>query len=91
MKINREIYILMIYLSHRSNDPLGGIISHLPFLRFIIPELSGYNHLISTLDKLWRFIGDEIDRQESILKINQKPDNLIQAFIEDYGESCDSK
>ncbi|KAF7988456.1 hypothetical protein HCN44_001029 [Aphidius gifuensis] len=79
----------VIHEAFRSNDALGGILSHLPFLRFIIPELSGYNNLMSTLDKLWRFIDDEIEHQLCLLKINKKPDNLIQAFINESGESCD--
>lgn len=90
-KLNIKIIETSNFNFNRSNDALGGILSHLPFLRFIIPELSGYNNLMTTLDKLWRFIDDEIEHQSYLLKINKKPDNLIQAFINESGESFDSK
>ena len=56
--------------------------SQIPILRFIIPDLSGYSQLMQVMEKLWRFIGDEIDKHE--IKIREgchKAENLIDALI----------
>lgn len=66
--------------SHRLMDTMGGIVSQMPFLRFIIPELSGYNDLMRILQKLWNFLDEEIDVHEKQLSRNQ-PQNLIEAFL----------
>ncbi|CAB0032549.1 unnamed protein product [Trichogramma brassicae] len=63
-----------------TNDTMGGIISLMPFLRFIIPELSGYNHLMSTHEKLWGFLDEEIKLHEENLPTSQ-PRDLIDAFL----------
>lgn len=65
---------------HRLMDTMGGIISQLPFLRFIIPELSGYNELMRILRKLWSFLDEEITLHEKHLTENE-PQDLIEAFL----------
>ncbi|KAK0086071.1 hypothetical protein PV325_000574 [Microctonus aethiopoides] len=70
-----------VHEAFRTNDTLGGIVSHLPILRFIIPELSGYNNLMAVLQTIWIFIGEEIDDHLETLKINEQPNNLIDAFL----------
>ncbi|KAM0736690.1 Methyl farnesoate epoxidase [Formica fusca] len=64
----------------RLMDTLGGVISQMPFLRFIIPELSGYNELMKILKKLWSFIDNEIKMHENEPPDNQ-PRDLIDAFL----------
>lgn len=61
-------------------DTMGGIVSQMPFLRFIIPELSGYNDLMRILHKLWNFLDEEINIHERRLPGNQ-PQDLIDAFL----------
>ncbi|CAL7939979.1 unnamed protein product [Xylocopa violacea] len=61
-------------------DTMGGIVSQIPFLRYIIPELSGYNDLMRILQKLWNFLNEEINVHEKALPTNQ-PQNLIEAFL----------
>lgn len=61
-------------------DTLGGIVSHMPFLRFVIPELSGYKELSTNIKKLWEFIGYEIDSHEKELT-SDVPKDLIDAFL----------
>lgn len=61
-------------------DTMGGIVSQMPFLRFMIPELSGYNDLMRILQKLWNFLDDEINIHEKRLSGNQ-PQDLIDAFL----------
>lgn len=59
---------------------MGGIVSQMPFLRFVIPELSGYNDLMRILQKLWNFLDEEINIHEKRLSGNQ-PQDLIDAFL----------
>jgi len=61
-------------------DTLGGVVSQMPFVRFVIPELSGYNELIRILKNLWRFLDEEIKIHERELS-NDQPRDLIDAFL----------
>ena len=65
---------------HSLSDTLGGFLTIMPFLRFVIPELSGYNAVMENLRKLWTFIGDEIKSHEKDLK-DDEPRDLIEAFL----------
>lgn len=73
-------YITVCIIHCRLSDTMGGIMSHLPFLRFVIPELSGYNELMSNLRRLWSFLGAEIAEHEASLPDDQ-PRDLIDAFL----------
>lgn len=61
-------------------DTVGGVISQIPFLRFVIPQLSGYNELMRILQGLWGFIDDEIKIHEEELS-GDEPRDLIDAFL----------
>lgn len=62
---------------------MGGLLSHMPWLRYIMPKLSGYNDLMHALDQLWGFIGSEIDEHEANLVDGEdrQPRDLIEAFL----------
>ncbi|KOC63435.1 putative cytochrome P450 305a1 [Habropoda laboriosa] len=70
----------VVHDAFRLMDTMGGIVSQMPFLRFIIPELSGYNELMRILQKLWNFLDEEISVHEKQLSGNQ-PQDLIDAFL----------
>lgn len=70
-------------------DILGGVMSQMPFLRFIIPEKSGYNELMRILEKLWSFLDEEIKMHES-----EPPDqsrDLIDAFLFEISNKNDNE
>ncbi|KOX69409.1 hypothetical protein WN51_05572 [Melipona quadrifasciata] len=69
-----------VHDAFRLMDTMGGIVSQMPFLRFVIPELSGYNELMRILQKLWSFLDEEINIHEKQLPENQ-PQDLIDAFL----------
>ena len=69
----------MVY-AIRMSDQLGGIVSYMPILRYIVPELSGYNNLMSTLRRLWGFLDEEIVAHEKNLT-QDEPRDLIDAFL----------
>lgn len=55
------------------------MITLLPFLRFIAPELSGYNEIMKFLSILWAFIDEEIKMHEK--QLTDQPRDLIDAFL----------
>ncbi|XP_043461100.1 methyl farnesoate epoxidase-like isoform X1 [Leptopilina heterotoma] len=80
----------VVHKSFRLTDTLGGIVSHMPFLRFVIPELSGYKELSTNIKKLWEFIGYEIDSHEKELT-SDVPKDLIDAFLLQIRSQKDSE
>ncbi|XP_043248369.1 methyl farnesoate epoxidase-like [Colletes gigas] len=70
----------IVHDAFRLMDTMGGIVSQMPFLRFVIPELSGYNDLMRILRKLWAFLDEEITVHERRLSSNE-PQDLIEAFL----------
>lgn len=63
-------------------DTLGGVVSQIPFLRHIVPQLSGYNDLMSVIGKLWGFLGHELDHHEKEMRSEKrKPRDLIDAYV----------
>ncbi|XP_011692220.1 PREDICTED: probable cytochrome P450 305a1 [Wasmannia auropunctata] len=48
----------------RNTNATGGILTHLPFLRYIIPGLTGFTALNQRLTRMWQFIGTEIARHK---------------------------
>ncbi|KAJ8667473.1 hypothetical protein QAD02_009136 [Eretmocerus hayati] len=75
--------LFVVHEVFRLNDTVGGVLSHLPLLRFVLPELSGYNELISMLRRFWKFFDDEIADHEHTLDQQQQqlPRDLIDAFL----------
>lgn len=66
----------------RLTDTVGGVLSHMPFLRFVAPELLGYKSVMANLERLWAFIHDEITKHEANLPgVDDQPRDLIDAFL----------
>ncbi|XP_017885231.2 methyl farnesoate epoxidase-like [Ceratina calcarata] len=72
----------------RLMDTMGGVVSQMPFLRFVIPEMSGYNELMRILNKLWNFLNEEINTHEKQMTGGQ-PQNLIEAFLLEISKNND--
>lgn len=51
----------IIHAAFQTVDISGGILNHMPFLRYVAPDACGYNKLVDTLKQLWGFI--EVDLQ----------------------------
>lgn len=74
--------LVLVHDAFRLTDALGGVISQMPFLRFVIPELSGYNGLMRILENLWSFLDEEIKIHEKELPDDRiQPRDLIDAFL----------
>lgn len=46
----------IIHDAFRTTDMCGGVLNHLPLLRYVAPNLIGYNRTVDTLRRLWAFI-----------------------------------
>ncbi|XP_018372426.1 PREDICTED: methyl farnesoate epoxidase-like isoform X1 [Trachymyrmex cornetzi] len=72
--------LTLVHDAFKLMDTMGGVVSQMPFLRFVIPELSGYEELMEILENLWRFLDEEIKIHERKLS-NDPPRDLIDAFL----------
>ncbi|XP_012227757.1 methyl farnesoate epoxidase-like [Linepithema humile] len=77
-KLNQALKV--VHDAFRLMDILGGIMSQIPLIRFVIPELSGYNELMRILEKLWSFLDEEIKVHEK-KPLDGQPHDLIDAFL----------
>jgi methyl farnesoate epoxidase/farnesoate epoxidase len=69
---------------------MGGILSHLPFVRFIVPKLSGYHDLNAMLSRLWSYFKEEIDNHEENLTLDD-PNNLIDTYLLEIKKHTDEE
>ncbi|KYN05360.1 hypothetical protein ALC62_03645 [Cyphomyrmex costatus] len=72
--------LALVHDSFKLMDTMGGAVSQMPLLRFVIPELLGYKELMEILENLWSFIDEEIKIHERELS-NDQPRDLIDAFL----------
>ncbi|KAL6267703.1 hypothetical protein P5V15_000774 [Pogonomyrmex californicus] len=70
----------------RNSNATGGILTHLPFLRYIIPGLTGFTVLDQRLARMWQFFGSEITRHKQT-----RTHGEIRDFIDVYLAEMDSK
>lgn len=78
----KKLFILKknLYFNFRIMDCMGGVMSHLPFLRFVCPELCGYNEIMRITNNLLQFLNEEISQHEN--QIHERfPQDLIDAFL----------
>lgn len=75
---------------HRQTNTMGGILSQMPFLRFIIPQLSGYNELMRIHKNLLSFLDEEIKIHEREL-LDDQPRDLIDAFLLEIRKNSETK
>ncbi|KAI4500460.1 hypothetical protein M0802_004422 [Mischocyttarus mexicanus] len=64
----------------RVTDTMGGLLSHMPFLRFVAPKWCKYDETMKVLKLQWKFIDDEITKHELDLT-DKEPRDLIEAFL----------
>lgn len=70
-----------VHTSFRIADTMGGLVSHMPFLRFIAPKWCNYDETMRILRMQWKFIDDEITKHELDLTDSEQPRDLIEAFL----------
>lgn len=82
----------MIHKSFQIIDMSGGILSQLPWLRFIAPEKTGYSQLIKTLEPLWDFLNRNIEEVLESYDKKCEPKNFIEFYCREISNraSADS-
>ncbi|XP_011156577.1 methyl farnesoate epoxidase [Solenopsis invicta] len=70
----------------RNTNVTGGILTHLPFLRYIIPGLTGFTALNQRQTQMWHFIETEIARHKQTRTHGEFRD-----FIDVYLAEMDTK
>ncbi|KAG5683596.1 hypothetical protein PVAND_012869 [Polypedilum vanderplanki] len=64
-------------------DMSGGILNLFPFIRYIIPELSGYKELVDTMRPIWDFLQQEIEKIEENFNPQTEPKCFIEAYLKE--------
>lgn len=95
---DQQLICLMesIHKSFQIIDMSGGLLSELPWLRFIAPVKTGYQPLIEALQPLWTFLKSNIEVVSKAYDPAQIPTNFIEFYcrqISNYetGGSCFTK
>jgi Cytochrome P450 len=90
---NERLKSFLVLMKKRTEafDINGGLLNQMPWLRFIIPELSGFN-LINNLNKQLKiFFTEIIDRHVLSFSVDKANDDLIYAFINEMSTQKDNK
>lgn len=59
-------------------DMIGALFSHLPALRFIAPEMSGYKPFLETHQELWAFV--KVSGDIVLINVNGIGPSLIKSI-----------
>ncbi|XP_051176228.1 uncharacterized protein LOC127291258 [Leptopilina boulardi] len=76
----------MLYNLARHTSASGGLLDHFPFLRYFMPEISGYNALKERHRGIKRFLEVELARHK-----NMKDENIHNDMITAYFEEIEKK
>nr|ARE68678.1 methyl farnesoate epoxidase [Epicauta chinensis] len=82
--VNDERLLKLLQIIHdafRLTDMSGGMLNQLPFLRFVAPDVCGYNKIVSILTRMWEFLEETIDQHKRTLCGSHARD-LIDAFLQ---------
>lgn len=70
----------MIHRSFQIIDMSGGVLSQMPWLRYIAPNMTGYRPLIATLKPLWEFLKQTINEVQKSYDQSSEPSNFIEFY-----------
>lgn len=85
---DRQAIALMetIHKSFQVIDMSGGILSQLPWLRFIAPDKTGYRPLVETMKPLWEFLKKNIEDVENSYESKNDPKNFIDLYCQELSK-----
>lgn len=69
-----------VHKSFQIIDMSGGLLSQIPWIRFIAPDKSGYRKLVNTMQPLWDFLKENIDDVIQDFDASHQPTNFIEGF-----------
>ncbi|CAD7088544.1 unnamed protein product [Hermetia illucens] len=67
-------------------DMVGCMFSHFPFLRYIAPNSSGYNHFLELHAKLFSFIARELEKHKKVFHPGNEPRDLMDSYLQELSE-----
>lgn len=91
LRTDPQLLLLLDLFNRRSKvfDMSGGALSHFPFLRFIVPEKSGYNLIKRVNNELYSFFMKTIKSHYETWS-EDKEDDVIHAFISEINKNSNS-
>lgn len=80
---NKEVVKLqgLLFTLFTNIDMVGASFSHFPFLRFLAPNLSGYNQFKDIHTLLYSFLGEELENHKKYFKIEDEPRDLMDVYL----------
>lgn len=70
----------MVHKNFKIIDMSGGLLSQLPWIRFVAPTLSGYRTTVETMKPLWQFLDENIQQIFSNYDVHDEPSNFIESY-----------
>ncbi|KAL2721856.1 methyl farnesoate epoxidase-like [Vespula maculifrons] len=71
----------------KRSTTIGGIINQLPFLRYILPRLTGYTQLQERQNRLWLYFK-KIIMEHKETEMQNEPMNLIDIYLKEMQTRC---
>ncbi|OXU26364.1 hypothetical protein TSAR_002453 [Trichomalopsis sarcophagae] len=76
------IYLQKIFTTLlRDVDMVGCLFNHFPFLKYVAPEMSGYNKFMETHQQLWKFLKDELENHKKTFD-PATPRDLMDVYLQ---------
>jgi methyl farnesoate epoxidase / farnesoate epoxidase len=72
----------MIHKSFQIVDMSGGLLNHFPFIRFLMPDRSGFRPLVQTMKPLWEFLKCKIVEVNDDSDTSKESKNFIEFYCE---------
>lgn len=82
----------MIHECFRIIDMTGGILNLFPWLRYIVPNLSGYKPLVDAHSPIWTFLREVVDETKAKSPI-ERPKSFISSYLDELAtksNKCDN-
>lgn len=80
-----ERLLKLLYMIHecfRVVDMTGGILNLFPWIRHIMPTLSGYKPLINAHKPIWRFLREVVDETQAT-NSTDRPNSFVNSYLEE--------
>jgi methyl farnesoate epoxidase / farnesoate epoxidase len=92
-ELNDQRLIDLVAAVHKNFQVLdmsGGILNLFPFIRYVLPEKSGYKELVDTMKPIWKFLEFEIDGIKKNFDVKREPKCFIEAYFKEIYKSNES-
>lgn len=73
----------MIHECFRIIDMTGGFLNLFPWLRYILPNVSGYKPLVDAHSPIWTFLREVVHETEAKPPPNGRPKSFIGSYLDE--------